>query len=100
MIEEFRYIRHGKPIPEGWELVADFEGTHHGRYSQGIIRKIQDDNMDATLYERLACEVNNGNCQMCGSMAGTVEVHGHRQCLNCKTVVEPCCGGASHGESG
>lgn len=38
---EFRYIRHGQPIPEGWELVADFNDCHHGRYSQGIIKKIE-----------------------------------------------------------
>lgn len=46
-MEEFRYIRHGQTIPEGWELVADFDDCHHGRYSQGIIRKVRDDRTES-----------------------------------------------------
>lgn len=82
----FRYIRLGTPIPDGWELVADFEGCHHGRYSQGIIRKIE------TVAE---C------CPFCGK-AGykTHYVHGHVETLCCKQVSSSCCPGAGDGESG
>lgn len=46
--QEFRYIRKGKTIPDGWELVADFEDCHHGRYSQGIIKRAQEGNTRGT----------------------------------------------------
>lgn len=87
-MEELRYIRHGKPIPDGWELVADFEDCHHGRYSQGIIRKIQKPEPDPNL------------CQFCHQTTQVIEVHGHTQCAVCRTVVGACCGGASNGEAG
>ena len=32
-------------------------------------------------------------CPYCGQSSQTVFVHGHEQCLFCKTNVEPCCQG-------
>ena len=32
-------------------------------------------------------------CPSCGRSSQTVFVHGHEQCLVCKTNVEPCCSG-------
>jgi predicted molibdopterin-dependent oxidoreductase YjgC len=32
-------------------------------------------------------------CPYCGQSSQTVFVHGHEQCLVCKTNVEPCCQG-------
>ncbi len=26
----FRYLKHGEPIPHGWELANKMDGTHHG----------------------------------------------------------------------
>ena len=34
-------------------------------------------------------------CPWCGSRRGVVHVHGHGQCANCGTNVEPCCAGDS-----
>lgn len=31
-------------------------------------------------------------CPWCGSLRGVVHVHGHGQCANCGTNVQPCCG--------
>ena len=30
-------------------------------------------------------------CSYCGQSSQTVFVHGHEQCVDCKTNVEPCC---------
>ena len=32
-------------------------------------------------------------CPYCGPSSQTVFVHGHEQCVVCKTNVEPCCQG-------
>ena len=32
-------------------------------------------------------------CPSCGRSSQTVFLHGHEQCLVCKTNVEPCCSG-------
>ena len=32
-------------------------------------------------------------CPYCGQSSHTVFVHGHEQCVVCKTNVEPCCQG-------
>tara|TARA_B100000686_G_scaffold315451_1_gene362397 strand:- start:194 stop:370 length:177 start_codon:yes stop_codon:yes gene_type:complete len=32
-------------------------------------------------------------CPYCGNSSQTVFVHGHEQCVFCKTNVEPCCQG-------
>ena len=32
-------------------------------------------------------------CSYCGQTSQTVFVHGHEQCVVCKTNVEPCCSG-------
>ena len=32
-------------------------------------------------------------CPYCGHSSQTVFVHGHEQCVVCKTNVEPCCQG-------
>ena len=32
-------------------------------------------------------------CPYCGQTSQTVFVHGHEQCVVCKTNVEPCCSG-------
>jgi uncharacterized protein YbdZ (MbtH family) len=31
--ETLRYWPKDEPIPEGWELVSDLSGTHHGEYA-------------------------------------------------------------------
>ena len=33
-------------------------------------------------------------CPYCGQLSQTLFVHGHEQCILCKTNVEPCCQGA------
>lgn len=37
-VREFRYHKHGKPIPDGWRLVSDLGDTHHGYYAVLIER--------------------------------------------------------------
>ena len=32
-------------------------------------------------------------CLYCGQSSQTLFVHGHEQCVVCKTNVEPCCSG-------
>ena len=32
-------------------------------------------------------------CPYCGQSSQTVFIHGHEQCVVCKTNVEPCCSG-------
>ena len=34
-------------------------------------------------------------CEWCGNVGGVVFVHGHTQCVRCKTNIAPCCGGES-----
>lgn len=36
-------------------------------------------------------------CPWCGVRAEPVRVHGHGQCKNCGTNIEPCCDGAEAG---
>lgn len=36
-------------------------------------------------------------CPACGSRATPVEVHGHLQCQECRTVTQRCCEGAPGG---
>lgn len=38
MIEELRYWPKDAAIPDGWEMVNDLSGTHHGNYSVLIRR--------------------------------------------------------------
>ena len=40
------------------------------------------------------------DCPYCGQSSQTVFVHGHEQCVVCKTNVEPCCSGREGAESG
>ena len=78
---EFRYIRHGEEIPQGWELVADFDDCHHGRYSQGLIKKIDDP--------------EPSRCPYCGSLnPQTHDIHGHTQTTCCGLTLEACCEGS------
>ena len=35
----------------------------------------------------------NKICPYCGQSSQTVFVHGHEQCVVCKTNIEPCCSG-------
>ena len=35
-------------------------------------------------------------CPYCGQSSQTVFVHGHEQCVVCKTNVEPCCSGQEY----
>ena len=37
--ETLRYWPKQEPIPDGWQLVSDLAGTHHGNYSV-LIRKV------------------------------------------------------------
>ena len=34
-------------------------------------------------------------CDWCGYLGDAVNVHGHLQCVRCKTNIAPCCDGAS-----
>ncbi len=60
------------------------------------------------MWRDLNMELNKGNttnqpspnnsskgkvCPYCGHSSQTVFVHGHEQCVVCKTNVEPCCQG-------
>lgn len=83
---EFRYIRLGQPIPLGWELVADFNDCHHGRYSQGIIKKIENPEPD--------------RCPHCGNPLIEDWDGAHYNCTVCKQITTSCCCGASEGEAG
>ena len=38
-------------------------------------------------------ELQEKVCPYCGQSSQTVFVHGHEQCVFCKTNVEPCCQG-------
>lgn len=35
--------------------------------------------------------MHGGICPYCGQSNQTVFVHGHEQCVVCKTNIEPCC---------
>jgi hypothetical protein len=82
---ELTYLRHGQQIPEGWELVADFDNCHHGRYSQGIIKKI---------------EKAEGRCPFCGNPLVEDWNGAHYACQTCRQVTQACCCGAGNGETG
>lgn len=34
-----RYLKHGKPVPDGWLVVDDLQGTHHGEYARIIAKE-------------------------------------------------------------
>lgn len=36
---------------------------------------------------------NQTPCPFCNSKLGLIYVQSHYQCLNCKQVTDPCCGG-------
>ena len=38
-------------------------------------------------------ELQEKVCAYCGQSSQTVFVHGHEQCVFCKTNIEPCCQG-------
>jgi len=38
MEREYKYLPHGKPIPEGWEATDSLENTHHGHHATLIKR--------------------------------------------------------------
>ncbi len=42
---------------------------------------------------KTAIEPNGETCPFCNSNLGFVYVQSHYQCLNCKQVTDPCCGG-------
>lgn len=39
MITEFMWLKHGKPLPEGWQL-ADQTISHHSHYAVLIVREV------------------------------------------------------------
>lgn len=39
METEYRYLPHGKPIPEGWEATGDLHNSHHGNHAVLIKNK-------------------------------------------------------------
>lgn len=39
-------------------------------------------------------------CPFCGTIAQPVYIHGHYQCVTCKTNIDPCCGGEQACDSG
>ena len=43
----------------------------------------------------MASGQSSERCPSCGSGRGVVFVHGHGQCVACRTNTEPCCAGAS-----
>lgn len=32
-IREFAYLRHGRPIPDGWKLASKLDDCYHGQFS-------------------------------------------------------------------
>lgn len=40
--EEYQYLPHGKPIPEGWELANNLQNTHHGHHAVLIKKKLDE----------------------------------------------------------
>jgi len=44
---EYKYLRHGEPLPEGWQYAARLDDTHHGIYARLIKREVQDDDKEA-----------------------------------------------------
>ena len=40
-IRFYRFHRHGKPLPEGWEPTPALDGTHHGHHAK-LLREIDD----------------------------------------------------------
>lgn len=48
-ILEFRYLKHGESMPDGYELRDNLQGTHHGHFAVLIVEK--DGNRKRT-YER------------------------------------------------
>jgi hypothetical protein len=37
-------------------------------------------------------------CNWCGFLGAPVEVHGHVQCQQCRTNIDPCCQGETEGQ--
>ena len=51
-------------------------------------------NKGNTNNQRSSNNLSKGRvCPYCGQSFQTVFVHGHEQCVVCKTNVEPCCSG-------
>ena len=50
-----------------------------------ILKKSKNSNNNKEHHEKV--------CPYCGQSSETVFVHGHEQCVVCKTNVEPCCQG-------
>lgn len=48
-------------------------------------------NKDQTILE---IKDHCGLCPRCKVALQTIEVHGHLQCIVCKTVIEDCCQGS------
>ena len=73
-----KYLFHGEPLPEGWELAGSLEGTHHFEYASHIIMKIE----PIVLL-----------CAHCGQPLKEEQIHGSYRCVSCLTVTESCCDG-------
>lgn len=75
---EFRYLKHGTPLPEGWRLADNFEGCRHGLYAVLIMRDI----------------VEPERCPFCGAQNyREIQEHGHYRTECCKQVTVGCCNG-------
>lgn len=38
-IREYAYHPHGKPLPKGWRLASDLQGTRHGHHAVLIVKE-------------------------------------------------------------
>ena len=53
-----------------------------------VISKIKESNQPSPNNQ-----IKGKVCPFCGQSSQTVFVHGHEQCVVCKTNIEPCCQG-------
>ena len=77
-----KYLFHGEPLPEGWELAGSLEGTHHGKYASHIIKQVEQ-------------PVVQYLCVHCGQPLKEEQIHGSYRCVSCMTVTVSCCDGAA-----